>query len=73
MGLCLLHSSSVAGIEESMKVWVAIIPDNELLGVFTTRESCQKAIDEAPGAEQWIGWGSMEPRECDLDEVLEPV
>ena len=51
-----------------MKVWVAIIPDNELLGVFTSKELCQKAIDECERSKQWAGWGSMEPFEAEVDD-----
>ena len=52
-----------------MLVWVAIVPDNELLGVFSSKELCQKAIDAYNAVDStWEGWGSLQPQAVELDK-----
>jgi hypothetical protein len=48
-----------------MIVWVAIIPDNELLGVFSTEEKCRQAIESNSRAQDW----GCEPECAVVDEV----
>lgn len=47
------------GVPET-KVWVAIVPDNDLLGVYSTANGCWKAICDNPKTQGW----SISPEEA---------
>jgi hypothetical protein len=52
---------------EGMKVWVVIVPDNELLGVFSSEAAAKKAIADACAANEYYSAWDLEPDDAELD------
>jgi hypothetical protein len=50
-----------------MKLWVCVIPDNEILGVFSTQELCQRAIGELQRTSSYCAIWDLQPQEVELD------
>jgi hypothetical protein len=53
-----------------MKVWVVIVPDNKLVGVFSTKLGATEAVKRF--YPEWHDWG-IEPREALVDETYGAV
>jgi hypothetical protein len=52
-----------------MILYAAIIPDNELLGVFTTEQRCIDAIERLSNKCDYVKNWWIVPIPCELDEI----
>jgi hypothetical protein len=52
-----------------MKLYACIVPDNELLGVFSTREKAEAAIDTAAARDEYYAIWDLRVLEIELDEA----